>query len=325
MLRNPSVGVGDAWVVGNGWGIGNARVDGDAPLTYHAFFMPPRFRRLFALVALSAAIGLGCAESDDDTKPVTYSLTAKQNYEKGMAELKDESYGEAKKYFQFVKQKFPFSKYATMAELALADTHFAQGNYTESIESYKSFARLHPTHEKVEDGYVAFRISESYFRDMPEDLWIMPPSYEKDQSAVVDAQRELESFRKKFPTSPYSKKVQEMRQEVLKRLVDHEVYVARFYLKSDHPKAAAMRLEGAIARYPGSGREPELLYSLGETYLHMNDPLRAKETFARVVAEHGEAPQARRSELYLEYITRRFGPSPQPKPTTPAAAQAGHG
>ena len=41
------------------------------------------------------------------TKPVTYSLTAKQNYEKGLAELKDENYPEAQKYFQFVKQKYP--------------------------------------------------------------------------------------------------------------------------------------------------------------------------------------------------------------------------
>jgi outer membrane protein assembly factor BamD len=287
--------------------------------------MSPRFGRLCALVALSAAIGLGCAESDDDTRPVTYSLTAKQNYEKGLAELKDESYGEAKKYFQFVKQKYPFSKYAVMAELALADTQFAQGNYSESIEGYKTFARLHPTHDKVEDGYVAFRISEGYYRDMPEDLWIMPPAYEKDQSAVQDAQRELESFRKNFPASPYLKKVDDMRHEVLKRLVDHEVYVARFYLKSDHPRAAALRLEAAIHRYPGSGREPELLYSLGETYLHMNDPLRAKETFARVVAEHGEAPQARRSELYLEYIAHRYGPNPQPAPSALDPAQAGHG
>ena len=107
---------------------------------------------------------------------------------------------------------------------------------------------------------------------------------------------------------------------MLKRLVDHEVYVARFYLKRDHPKAAAMRLEGAIRRYPGSGREPELLFSLGETYLHMGDPLRAKETFARVVSEHGSAPQARRSELYLEYIARRYGSNPEPKAAEPSSS-----
>jgi outer membrane protein assembly factor BamD len=146
----------------------------------------------------------------------------------------------------------------------------------------------------------------------------LPPSYEKDQSAIVDAQREIDDFRKKFPTSPYMKKADEIRREVLKRLVDHEVYVARFYLKSDHPKAAAGRLEGAIRRYPGSGREPELLFSLGETYLQMCDPQRAKETFARVVMEHGSAPQARRAELYLQHIAQRYGSEPRCK--TPATA-----
>jgi outer membrane protein assembly factor BamD len=287
--------------------------------------MSRRFHQLIATALLAATLSLACAETDEDSKPVTYSLTAKQNYEKGMAELKDENYAEAKKYFQFVKQKFPFSKYATMAELAIADAQFAQGNYTEAIEAYKSFARLHPTHEKVGDGYIAFKICEGYFKDMPEDLWVMPPSYEKDQSAVNDAQRELNDFRKKFPASPYTKKIEVMRKEVMKRLVDHEVYVARFYLQNDHPKAAASRLEGAIQRYPGSGREPELLTSLGETYLHMNDPLRAKETFARVVSDYHDAPEARRAELYLEYIARRYGAQPLPHPVAngPAPAQNG--
>jgi len=301
-------------------------VDADATLTYHRFFMSrpfPRVARLAIAVVISLPVAIGCATSDEESKPVTYSLTAKQNYEKGLAELKDENFPEAQKYFQFVKQKYPFSKFAVLAELGIADTQFARGNYTEAIDAYKSFTRLHPTHEKVEDGYVAFRICESYYKDMPEDVWLLPPSYEKDQSAIIDAQREIEDFRKKFPTSPYMSKAAEIRREVLKRLVDHEVYVARFYLKSDHPKAAAMRLEGAIKRYPGSGREPELLFSLGETYLRMCDPQRAKETFARVVAEHGGAPQARRSELYLEHIAQRYGAEPrckQPPTATPAPA-----
>jgi outer membrane protein assembly factor BamD len=305
-------------------------VDGGAVLTYHSFLMSRFFHggrpriigRLVAALALSVMLGVaGCASGDDVTKPITYSLTAKQNYEKGLAELKDENYPEAQKYFQFVKQKYPFSKFAVLAELGIADTQFARGNYTEAIDSYKSFARLHPTHEKVEDGWVAFRICESYYKDMPEDVWLLPPSYEKDQSAIVDAQREIDDFRKKYPSSPYMKKADEIRKEVLKRLVDHEVYVARFYLKSDHPKAAAGRLEGAIKRYPGSGREPELLYSLGETYLHMCEPLRAKETFARVIAEYGTAPQARRSELYLEHIAQRYGAEPRCK-APPTAAPA---
>jgi outer membrane protein assembly factor BamD len=268
-------------------------------------------------VWVSAFGAAGCASSDEATKPITYSLTAKQNYEKGLVELKDENFPEAQKYFQFVKQKFPFSKYAVLAELAIADTQFARGNYTEAVDSYKTFIRLHPTHEKVEDGYAAFRVGDCYYKDMPDDIWLLPPSYEKDQSAVTDALRELDDFRKKYPDSKYQKDAEPLRREVLKRLVDHEVYIARFYLNRDHTRAAANRLQGAIKKYPGSGREPELLFALGQTYLQMGDALRSKQTFARVVGEFPTAPQARRSELYLEFIHKRYGDNP------PAGASVG--
>jgi outer membrane protein assembly factor BamD len=316
-------------------------VDGGAVLTYHSFLMSPPFRSLvprvltalFPALGIALVLGLGlgaCASSEDATKPISYSLTPKQNYEKGLAELKDENYPEALKYFQFVKQKFPFSKFAVLAELAIADTQFARGNYTEAVDSYKSFIRLHPTHEKVEEGYAAFKVGECYYKDMPDDVWLLPPSYEKDQSAVIDALRELEEFRKKYPDSKYTKDAEPLRRDVLQRLVDHEVYVARFYLGRNHARAAALRLEGAVRRYPGSGREPELLFALGETYLKMGDPLRSKDSFARVVSQFPGAPQARRSELYLEFIQRRFGSNPPPAPantpgTSPPPPVPAHG
>jgi outer membrane protein assembly factor BamD len=309
---------------------------------FHAPVPPTRARRalsptgrlaagLAALATVAAGAALlpaGCASTEDATKPISYSVSAKQNYERGLAELKDENYPEALKYFQFVKQKSPFSKYAVLAELAIADTQFARGNYTEAVDAYKAFIRLHPTHEKVEDGYAAFKVGECYYKDMPDDVWLLPPSYEKDQSAVIDALRELEDFAKKYPDSKYVKEAAPLRKEVLRRLVDHEVYIARFYLNGNHAKAAAMRLEGAIRRYPGSGREPELLFALGETYLQMGDPQRAKGTFQRVVGEFPNAQQARRSELYLEFIQRRFGDNPQPQapanpPATPPASSHG--
>ncbi len=262
-------------------------------------------RHLLAVALLVFGAGASCATSDDVTKPITYSLTARQNYEKGLAELKDENYPEAAKYFAFVKQKFPFSKYAVLAELAMADSQFARESYSEAIDSYKNFARLHPTHEKVDDGYVAFKIAESYVRQMPDDWFLVPPAHEKDQSAVRDALRELEDFLAKFPESKYVKEAKPFRADVLRRLVDHEVYVARFYLERGSPKAAVLRLQVAIRRYPGSGREPELLLALGQTHLRLGETAKAKETFERVIAEHGGAYQARRAELYLEYMRGR--------------------
>ncbi len=263
------------------------------------------------LMALAGTWAGGCATADDSGKPVTYSLTAKQNYDKGLVELKDENFAEAAKFFSFVKQKFPFSKYAVLAELALADTQFQRGNHQEAIDAYKTFVRLHPTHERVEDGYVAFRVCECYVREMPDDWFLIPPAYEKDQSAVRDALRELNDFIDKYPDSKYLKEAQDDRRTVMRRLIEHEVYVARFYLDLDQPKAAVLRLEGAIRRFPDSGREAELLLTLGQTYLQMGNALSAKQTFTRVVKEHGTAQQSKRAELFLEFIRRRYGETPK--------------
>lgn len=266
-------------------------------------------------VLLAALLVGACATSDDGSRPLTYSLTAKQNYDKGVGELKDENYTEAVRYFSFVKQKFPFSKYAVLAELALADTQFERGYYQEAIDSYKTFARLHPTHEKVEDGYVAFKICECYVKDMPTDWFLMPPAAEKDQSAVRDAHRELSDFIDKYPDSKYLADAKKRRLEVVGRLIEHELYVARFYLGQGYPKAAVMRIETALRRYPDSGREAEMLLVLGQTQLEMGQALRARQTFERVRNEFGKDTQGRRAELYLEFIRRRYGDNPKDTPS----------
>ena len=265
-------------------------------------------------LVISGAVGFlavaGCATSDDG-KGVTYSLTAKQNYEKGLQALKDESWPEALRYFSFVKQKFPFSKYAVLAELALADTQFARGGYQEAIDSYKTFARLHPTHERVEDGYVAYKICECYVQDMPSDWALVPPSYEKDQTAVRDANRELSDFIDKYPDSKYLKDAQKLHRDVMGRLIEHEVYVARFYLDGGYPKAAILRIEAALRHYPDSGREAELLLVLGQTHLELGNALRARQTFERVVKEFGANLEAKRAQLFLDFIKQKHGDNPK--------------
>jgi outer membrane protein assembly factor BamD len=268
--------------------------------------------RLCLGLALAGAIlgPVACATSDDG-RSVNYSLTAKQNYDKGLAELKDENYLEAQKYFSFVKQKFPFSKYAVLAELALADTKFERGSYQEAIDAYKTFQRLHPTHEKVEDGYVGHRICQCYVQEMPDDWFLVPPASEKDQTPVRDAYREVTDFLDKYPDSKYLAEAKKTRREVTRRLIAHEMYVARYYLDQDFPKAAVLRIEGALRRYPDSGQEAELMLVLGQTHLQMGNPLRAKQTFERVRTELGGETEARRAQLYLDFIKARYGDTPR--------------
>jgi outer membrane protein assembly factor BamD len=269
-----------------------------------------RFAKTILILAVASLALAACATSDEAKAP-TYSLTAKQNYDKGQAELKDENYPEATRYFAFVRQKFPFSKYAVLAELALADAQFARGNYQEAIDAYKNFTRLHPTHEKVEDGYAGFKTCECYFREMPDDFFLVPPAYEKDQTAVRDALRELNDFVDKYPDSKYLESARKERREVMRRLIEHEVYVARFYLDRSAPQAAVLRLEAALKMYPDSGREAELLLALGETHLQMGHAQQAKSAFEKIVGEYASTNQAKRAELFLDFIKKRYGEAPE--------------
>ncbi len=273
-------------------------------------------RNACKILILSALVLSSCATADGG-RAANFSLTAKQNYERGLAELKDENFSDAIQYFTYVKQKFPFSTYAPLAELGLADTEYERGNYQEAIDSYRSFIRLHPRHEKVSSGYAAFRIGESYFKEMPEDWFIMPPSFERDQSAVQDALRELDNMLDKYPDSKYSEQARSYRRQVLSRLVEHEVYVARFYLDRGHPKGAIVRITEALNRYPGSGRDAELLLTLGETQLDMGNPASAKQVFERVVRDYAASVEMKRAELFLAYIKRRYGDVPQDQAKPP--------
>ena len=64
-----------------------------------------------------------------------------------------------------IQSEFPFSYYSTPSELLRADIYFAQKNFEEAAASYKVFLELHPHHKRA--SYVLYKLSESYFQQLP--------------------------------------------------------------------------------------------------------------------------------------------------------------
>lgn len=243
-------------------------------------------------LALLPACGGGQSSAEVD-----YSVSAKQNYEKGLKKLEDESWVAAAKYFSFIKARFPYSKYATLAELRLADAEFGAGHYLQAIDSYKLFIKFHPTHEMVVNGYAAFKIGESYVKQLPSDWFILPPSYEKDQSATQDAHRELTKFVKKYPNSSYASEAKELLDKVDRKLAEHEMYVARFYWERDRPMGTVLRLRRLLDRHADVGFDAEALYLLGRAYMKVEMPKRARKMFQRLLEEHPQQAKDARKRL----------------------------
>ncbi len=259
-----------------------------------------------ALVVCALALGtLAACGAKTGAAAVNYSVSAQRNYEKGLKELEKKDWIAASKYFGFIKSRFPYSKYATLAELRLADAEFGAEQYLEAIDSYRLFMKFHPTHEMVANGYVSFRIGEAYYAQLPGDFWLFPPSYEKDQSATEDAANELKSFLDKYPDSPYRDKAKKILVNVGKRLADHEWYVARYYWDRGNPMGTVLRLRRLLERYRGVGYDVEALWLLGRAYVAVNMPDRARLTWNELVARFPASNRAGEAKDALAKLAPR--------------------
>jgi outer membrane protein assembly factor BamD len=284
--------------------------------------MPMISNKSILLVAM-VALGLGAACGGKSTGgAVDYSVSAQKNYEKGLKELENKDWIAASKYFGFIKSRFPYSKYAVLAELRIADAEFGAEQYLEAIDSYRLFIKFHPTHEMVANGYASYRIGEGYYRQLSGDFWMFPPSFEKDQSATEDAVNELKSFLDKYPDSPYRDKAKEIVSKVGKRLADHEWYVARYYWDRGKPMGTVIRLRRLLERYRGVGYDDEALWLLGRAYVAVAMPDRARGAWSELVEKYPKSDRAGDARSALSGLTAQVTPRPSSAPGQPGAPSA---
>ena len=276
-----------------------AGTGGRPPPTTRARALAPR-----AALGIAAALGVmalslaACGSSRVSlTGEVRYGKTAEEDYQAGEEELKDKNFAEATKFFEHVRNKYPFSRYAALAELRLADTKLAQGKYAEAAEAYLQFVKLHPSHDQ--DDYAAFRAGLAHFRDAPTDFFLFPPTYEKDQTQVRDAAKALDDFVKGYPASKYRPEAQKLLAEANARLAEHEWYAAQFYAKRGYPAGAAGRLETMVKDYPTSPRAGAALFQLAEIYIKMDERFRAQQKLQELIVKHPQDPRRADAEKLL--------------------------
>lgn len=253
------------------------------------------------LPALLAILALaGCAHVDTAGGDVTYASDAKQNYDLGLEALKSGRHLDALKFFEYVRNKYPYATQAALADLSIADTNFEREKYLEAIEGYRNFLKMHPNHPKVD--YAQFRVALSYYKDIPSDFVLFPPSTQKDQTSVRDARGAFEEFLRLYPDSSYTPEAKKLLADVRHRLAMHEMYVADFYLHRSRWNAAVGRLTRLLADFPGSGLDAEALLKLGRSHKELGEKDKAREALERLLREFPQAPEKSEAENLLKSV-----------------------
>ena len=230
-------------------------------------------------------------------KPVSYSDAARSAYEKAMEDFDDEDCLTAEPQFRSIRANYPYSRYASLAELREADCLVMQDKHAEAIEIYRRFARVRASHQDV--PYARFRAAQAQYEQIPSEWWLSPPTHERDLVAAREALRDLRRFLLDFPDSEHAKEAAEMERATLGLLAKHELYVADFYLNHDEPKAAILRIRAMLSHYGGSGLEPNAMLLMGRTQLMLKDRTSAHATFRDLIARYPKSGSAVQAEHYL--------------------------
>jgi len=170
--------------------------------------------------------------------------TAQELASRGMDEFNDASYRVAIEVFEKLRNWYPFSKYAILAELKIADAYYNLGQYEEAIFAYEEFEKLHPRNEAT--PYVVNQIGLSYFGRVS--------TIDRDQKSTENASETFKRLIIQFPDSLYAVRAKENLRKCQESLANHELEIGLFYYKSKHYKAAIQRFKTVLTQYPDVGK-----------------------------------------------------------------------
>jgi len=160
--------------------------------------------------------------------------------QEGIEQLKKKKYIDAADTFAKIKDRFPYSEQALLAQIKLADAKYYDERYDDALQAYKEFEKLHPTNKAA--PYVIFQQGMCYYRQRS--------TIDRDQTFTQKALDEFQRLKKKFPQSEYAGKADKYISRCRMALAEHNFYVANFYFRTKRYAAALDRYQSVAQEYP---------------------------------------------------------------------------
>ena len=199
----------------------------------------------------------------------------------------DERYEEALMQYQSLKNRFPYSKYATEAELQIAEIHFKKESFIEAQGAYQLFKELHPNHGRID--YVTFQIGESLYKQLPSTI-------DRDLSVAPLSIKEFNVLMRDFPSSTHKVKASERKKEIINMLADKELYIADFYFRADEPLHALIRYEKFLKEFPQHEKRAHAFFRAGMAAEKNGDQSKRNVFLRKLVSEHPDSKEAKKAK-----------------------------
>ena len=203
-----------------------------------------------------------CSSSKDDENAALNDNTPEQRapvedlYNNAAGALDAQNYVQASQLFEEVERQYPYSKWATKAQLMSAYSAYKSQRYDEAILALDRFIELHPGNEDIDYAY--YLKSLSYYEQISDVA--------RDQQMTELALESLSTVIQRFPDSRYTRDATLKRDLTLDHLAGKEMEIGRYYLHRGHINAAINRFRNVIKTYETTTHTPEALHRLVEAY-----------------------------------------------------------
>lgn len=195
-----------------------------------------------------------------------------------------------------LKARYPKSPEGQEAELRIGDNYYRKKDYLLAAESYKTFIKLHPLHERVDYAY--YRLGASYLAQTPK-------SVDRDQQYLDDAISTLKIVTQSFPGSTYRDLAERDLAKARLKQARHEFYVGNFYYRTGEYISAFPRFMNVAQQYPDSGLGPLSLYKAIHAAVALKEYDRARDAFSLMSTQFGNSPLTVRAQDYLVRVASR--------------------
>jgi outer membrane protein assembly factor BamD len=209
---------------------------------------------------------VGCSAWKDKHKDETENWRDDKFYNEAKAALNKGSYDKAIKYYQQIEIRYPYSRFATQAQIDLAYADYKSGDTESAIGAIDRFIKLHPNNPGVEYAYYLkalcnFNGDLGFFAS-----YIGQDPTERDSKPAREAFEGFKDLVKRFPNGKYAPDAIQRMRYLVDALASYEIHVARYYLRRGAYVAAANRVQYSLKEYPQAPANEEGLLILVKSY-----------------------------------------------------------
>ncbi len=217
--------------------------------------------RFFGLVALTLLLAACWGRKDRDLVS-----GADQLYERAHKSLNSGNYGNAIQYYENLEARYPFSNQAKQAQLDLIYAYFRNGEPESTIDAAEQFERENPTHARVD--YAIYMRGLTQFTGQHGKIrrWMRVDLSKRPPVEAMDAFAAFSELVYRFPNSRYAPDARQRMIFLRNRLADHEVHVARYYMKRSAYAAALNRATHCMQLFDGAPAVADCLLIMLEAY-----------------------------------------------------------